>query len=167
MFFTVRYDLLKKIKTRLDTITAAPLKGVNYMDAPGKGLLKTVSILFIVFGAIATVISLVGIVGSAALASVGGVVGTAVGGILLVALVVMMIVSVLELILGIAGLRRSGDPSRANFFITWGIILSILSLIPLLIGAVNGGFQWTSLVGFVLPILYIVGGAMNRKAVTS
>ena len=134
------------------------------MVAPGKGLLKTVSILFIIFGAIAAVISLLGVVGSAALTTVGGVAGTAVGGILLVALVIMLIVSVLELILGIVGLRRSGDPSRANYFIATGVILAILSLIPLVISATTGAFSWTSLVGFVLPVLYIIGGAMNRRA---
>jgi hypothetical protein len=137
------------------------------MVAPGKGLLKTVSVLFIIFGAIATVISLLGVVGSAALTSMGGVAGVALGGILLVALIVMLIVSVLELILGIVGLRRSGDPMRANFFITWGIILCVLSLIPLLIGFTSGGFQWTSLVGFILPVLYIVGGAMNKRTVVT
>ena len=133
------------------------------MAAPGKGLLKTVSILFIIFGAIAALVSLLGIVGSAALTSVGGVAGAALGGVLMVALVIMLIVSVLELILGIVGLRRSDDPARANFFITWGIILAVLSLIPLIISATAGGFQWTSLVGFVLPVLYIIGGAMNKR----
>jgi hypothetical protein len=32
-------------------------------------------------------------------------------------------------------------------------------------GIAGGGFDWTSLVGFALPVLYIVGGNMNKKAV--
>jgi hypothetical protein len=134
------------------------------MEAPGKGILKVVSILFIIFGAIATVISLVGVLGSAALFSpYGGFIG-AVGSILIVATVLMLIVSVLELVLGIVGLKKSGDPRKAGYFITTGILLSALALISMIIGISGNGFTITSLIGFVLPILYIVGGAMNRKA---
>jgi hypothetical protein len=133
------------------------------MDAPGRGLLKTVSILFIIFGAIAAIISLIGMFGSAALSTVGGV-GFAVGGVLFVATVFLLIVSVLELILGIVGLNRAGDPGRAGFFITTGIVLCILALVPMIIGATAGGFTVTSLISFVLPVLYIVGGTMNRRA---
>jgi hypothetical protein len=135
------------------------------MDAPGKGILKVVSILFIIFGAIATVISLVGVLGSAALTAAGGGFSFAVGGILMAATVILLIVSVLELILGIVGLRKSGDPEKAGYFITTGIVLTILSLIPMIINISYGGFSVTSLISFVLPILYIVGGAMNKRAV--
>jgi hypothetical protein len=141
------------------------MKGVSHMNAPGKGLLKTVSILFIVFGAIATVVSLVGIIGSAALGTMGGVAASAIGGMLFVAVILMLIVSVAELILGIVGLNRSGDPHKAGFFITVGIILCVVSLVPLIISATAGVFQLTSLIGFVLPLLYIIGGVMNRKVV--
>jgi hypothetical protein len=135
------------------------------MDAPGKGILKVVSILFIIFGAIATVVSLAAVLGSAALTAAGGGIGYAVGSILMVATVILLIVSVLELILGIVGLRKSGDPGKAGYFITTGIILAILSLIPMIINLSYGSFSVTSFIGFVLPVLYIVGGAMNRNAV--
>jgi hypothetical protein len=134
------------------------------MNAPGKGLLKTVSILYIIFGAIATVIALLGLVGSAALTAWGAA-GYAVGGVLMAALILMLVVSVLELILGIVGLNRSGDPEKANYFITTGIILGILALIPMIISGVAGGL-WTNLVGFVLAVLYVVGGSMNKRTVT-
>ncbi len=133
-------------------------------EAPGKGLLKTVSILFIIFGAIAAIISLVAVLGSAAL-STAGVAGAALGGIMLVAAIIMLIASILELILGIMGLKRSADPHKAGFFITTGIILCVITLIPLIISMSTGIFDFTSLIGFVLPALYIVGGVMNRKAV--
>jgi hypothetical protein len=134
------------------------------LNTPGKGLLKTVSILFIVFGAIATVVSLAGVVGSAALTALGGAVGTALGGILLVALFIMLAVSILELIVGIIGVNRAGNPAKANFFITTGIILGVLSIVPLIIGASTGSFPWMSLISFILPILYIMGGFMNKSA---
>lgn len=135
------------------------------MDAPGKGILKTVSILFIIFGAIATVISLIGVLGFAALSTTGGVIGAGLGGLLMVAAVLLLIVSALELIIGIVGLRKSGDPHKAGYFITTGIVLCILSLVSMIIGIIAGGFTLTSLIGFVLPILYVVGGVMNKRVV--
>lgn len=132
-------------------------------EAPGKGLLKTVSILFIIFGTIATIISLVAVLGSAAL-STAGIAGAAFGGILMVASIFMLIAGVLELILGIMGLKRSGEVHRAGFFITTGIILCVITLVPFIITLSTGAFDITSLIGFVLPVLYIVGGSMNRRA---
>ncbi len=146
-------------------MTVDSSKGDYFMNAPGKGLLKVVSILFIIFGAIATIISLLGLLGSAALSSMGEEVGAAIGGILMVAMVVALISSVLELILGIIGIKKCGDPSKAGYFIVVGIILVVISFVPLIIGITSGGFIWTSLVSFVLPILYIVGGFMNKKVV--
>ena len=135
------------------------------MDAPGKGILKTVSILFIIFGAIAAVICLVGILGFAALSTTGGVIGAGIGSLLMVATVLLLIVSVLELILGIVGLKKCGEPSQAGYFITTGIVLSVLSLVSMIVGIAGSGFTLTSLIGFVLPVLYIVGGYMNRKVI--
>jgi hypothetical protein len=80
-------------------------------------------------------------------------------------MIILLVGSVLELVIGIIGVgKRSGDPSKAGFYIVTGIILCIINLIGLVIGIVNGEFQWTGLIGFVLPILYIIGGAMNKKA---
>lgn len=133
------------------------------MDAPGKGILKVVSVLFIIFGAIATVLSIIALVGSAWLSSQAGNAASALAagftGLLVAGSIVLLITSVLELILGIIGLKKSDEPSQANFFIISGIILSVLALVGLIIY-----FQLTSLISFVLPVLYIVGGAMNKKA---
>lgn len=127
------------------------------MNAPGKGLLKVVSILFIVFGAIAVVVSLIALLGSAALAAYD--VTGALGGILIVGTIIALIASALELVIGIMGVKKSGEPSQANFFIVTGIILCVLQLVSMILN-----FQVTSLIGFVLPVLFIVGGAMNKKA---
>ena len=137
------------------------------MDAPGKGILKVVSILFIIFGAIATVLSIIALVGSSWISNnaaelandATGNIVTGLSGLLVAGSVLMLITSVLELILGIVGLKKCDAPSQANYFIVTGIILSILALIGLIMN-----FQLTSLIGFVLPVLYIVGGAMNKKA---
>ena len=131
------------------------------MNPPGKTLLKTVSILFIIFGAIATIVSMLAVLGTAVLSA-----GTAMAGVLLIAAIVMLIVSALELILGIVGLGRCADPGKAGYFITVGIILCVLALFSLIISIANGSFDFTRLIGFVLPVLYIVGGTMNKKIAT-
>ena len=138
------------------------------MNAPGKGLLKVVSILFIIFGAIATIVSIIAVLGSAILTSaaseLAGEVGAAIGGLLLVGTIIMLIVSVLELVLGIVGVgKRAGDPSKAGYYIVTGIILCVLALVSLILTIANDGSWWTNGIGFVLPILYIVGGSMNKK----
>lgn len=130
------------------------------MNAPGKGLLKVVSILFIIGGALVTLLSIFAVFGSIALAAYVG--GPA--GILVVASIVSLIVGVLELILGIIGLKKCGDPAQSGFFIVTGIILCVLALISLILSIAGGSFSVGGLIGFVLPILYIVGGNMNKKA---
>ncbi|MFZ5975589.1 MAG: hypothetical protein ACOYU3_09350 [Bacillota bacterium] len=132
------------------------------MDAPGKGILKVASILFIIFGAIATFLYVLGFFASAALTTFIGefstVAALAAGGVLMIGIILHLIVSVLELIIGFVGLRKSGDPSDANFFITVGFILGGLALIGMLLN-----FRISGLIGFVLPIMYILGGYMNKK----
>ncbi len=128
------------------------------MNTTGKGILKVVSILFIVFGAIATIVSIVGLIGSAWLTTAtAGFAGL--GGLLIVGTVIALIGSVLELIIGILGVKKCEDPSQNNFFIVTGIVLCALNLISIIMA-----FSVTGLIAFVLPILYIVGGYMNKNA---
>lgn len=132
------------------------------MNAPGKGLLKVVSILFIIGGALVLLLSLLAVgVTIAAISLIGGLAILAVVGTIL-----LIIVGALELILGIVGLKKCGDPAQGGYFITTGIILCALSLVSIILGLVGGGtFDVSGAIGFVLPILYIVGGNMNKKAV--
>lgn len=129
------------------------------MNAPGKGLLKVVSILFIIFGAIATIVSLLALIGSAAITAYLGDLGI----VLILATAIMLIASVLELVLGIVGLKKCSDPAKAGFFIVTGIILCVLTLASMIMNIASAGFSAISLIGFVLPVLFIVGGAMNKK----
>ena len=137
--------------------------------APAKGLLKVTGILLIIFGAIATVVSLIAVIGSAALTSVAGAYGAAaIGGLLLLVTIFSLINSVLSFVFGIMGAgKRSADPSKAGFYVVAGIILAALALISLIMGIASSGFSFTSLIGFVLPVLYIIGGLQNKKAVVT
>lgn len=132
------------------------------MNAPGKGLLKVISILFIIFGVIAAIVSVIALLGSAILTAYAG----GLGAIVMIATIVMLLASVLELIIGIIGIKKCNDPAKAGFFITTGIILCALTLVSLIMSIASAGFSATSLIGFVLPVLYIVGGCMNKKAVS-
>ncbi len=125
------------------------------MNAPGKGILKVVSILFIIFGAIATVVSIFGLIGSAWLSAAT----MGLGGILVVGMVIALLGSALELVLGIVGIKKCDDPSQANFFIVAGIVLCAINLVSMIMY-----FSVTGLIAFVLPILYIVGGIQNKNA---
>ena len=154
------------------------------MNAPAKGLLKTVSILFIIFGAIATIVAILAMVAVAALTAVAsgvasefgeaadvvGEVASSVGGLAILASIIAIINSVLMLVFGIVGVgKKSNDPSKAGFYVIAGIILCVLALLSIILTLAfsTSGFPWTGLISFVLPILYIVGGSQNKKAVVT
>lgn len=130
------------------------------MDAPGKGMLKVVSILFIIFGGIAAIFMLIALFGAMAAASLLG--GFAIGLVLLA--IFGLLLAAVDIVIGIIGLKKCADPSQAGFFIVTGIVLCVLQLISLIWGIASSGFDFLSFIGFVLPILYIVGGNMNKKA---
>jgi hypothetical protein len=116
------------------------------MRDSGKTLLKVISILFIVFGAIATIFSIIGLISLS-------------GTILVIATIILLIGSLIELVIGIIGYKKSSDPSDANFFMVTGFALGIIMLISMVMG-----FSAWSLIGFALPVLYIIGGYMIKRA---
>jgi len=113
-------------------------------------LLKVVSVIFIIFGAIATIISIIELTKLAG-ASTGWVIAS----------IILLLASVIELIVGFIGLKKSDDRSEASFFIVTGAVLSVLTLISMIIG-----FSAWGLIAFALPVLYIVGGYMLRNSET-
>lgn len=150
------------------------------MNAPGKSLLKVVSILFIIFGAIGAVVSALALAASAAGSAIAGAAADAAGsdaatavvavvtGVVIIASVVGLIDSALTLVFGIIGVgKKSGDPGKGGFYVVTGVILCALALVSIILTMAfsTSGFPWSSLINFVLPILYIVGGSMNKKAV--
>ncbi len=131
------------------------------MNAPGKVLLKVVSVLYIIFGSIFALMMILSLFFSAGLASlVEGMLGSLsawIGGMLFVA---FLIPAAVDLIIGIFGIRNAGEPSKAQFFIVTGIILAVLTLITVVFS-----FTVWGLVMFAMPVLFIVGGYMNKNAV--
>lgn len=131
------------------------------MQAPGKGLLKVVSILFIVAGGFATLSSIVGTAGSAWLSRIG----VSSGGMMMAAMISSVIIGVLEILFGILGINRCENPTKGGFFIMTGGILCGLQLLNMVLHSIGIGFvQVFGLLGFILPVLFIVGGVKNKIA---
>jgi len=128
-----------------------------------KLLLKVVSIICIIFGAIACIMGLV--------TMFGGGVFTAYFSFGLAALVVVLgllaiIGGVLELLVGLFGLAGlKGDLGKLKAGIILSIIGIAISVISMIVSIFTGSFSLTSLIGLVLPILYIYSGnaVMNGK----
>jgi hypothetical protein len=66
--------------------------------------------------------------------------------------------------MGIIGVILCGKPHKAKFFIVSGSVICVLGGIHIIIGLIAGTFQITNLLGFVLPMLFIGGGNMNKNA---
>ena len=130
------------------------------MNAPGKGMLKVVSILYIILGGIFALMMVLSLFLAATVSAwMGGILGglgAMAGGLLFV---VLLIPATVDLVIGIIGVKNADEPSRAGFFIVAGFILAGLTLISLIFS-----FSTWGLVMFVLPVLFIFGGYMNRNA---
>lgn len=117
-------------------------------------LLKVMSILYIIMGVAATVVAILAIIGSAML-----VLTNVTAGIMsIVAIVVGCLTGILEFIAGIMGVRGK-NLSACNKI---GICILILALLGVISSIIANAFDWTSLVGIVLSILYLVGVRQSR-----
>lgn len=124
--------------------------------APGSTLIMVVAILFLVFGIIAAI----GLAGLGALLSY-----VAFGGAIVVFSMILSIAMVaLEIVAGILGIRFHNNLSKSDLLFKYSLVLLIVAIISLIFGIATSGAQWTSFVGLVLPILYLIGANMNKKA---
>ena len=108
-------------------------------------LLKVMSILNIVLGAVGCLGGLLALLG-------GTVAGVAVGGILVIATLISCVNGILMLVAGIQGLRFRLD---ASFKL--GVVILVLAVLSLLVSLGSGGSLVTGLVGLAIPILFLVG----------
>lgn len=135
-------------------------------EAPGKGLLKVTGILFIIWGLINAVITILGFAGVGAISSFLGMANNnttaagTIGGILTGVLVLMLIGALFEIIVGAVGVSNSEKPRNASICITLAVIMIILQLVTGFVGV----FNWISIIGLLLPILYLIGAIRNRSS---
>jgi len=137
---------MQKLITAIMSMRQIYLKGIGQMSE-SKFLLKQTSLLMVIFGIVAAVVSLIALIRPEGNTNY-----------MVLSLVLILIASILELIFGALGFRKSDDADRSGYFLTVGII----SIIIMLIAAIVDFSVW-SLVGIVLPFLYVVGGVMLRK----
>jgi hypothetical protein len=127
-------------------------------------MLKVVSILYIIFGGIFALLGVLSLFLATTIAAwMGGMMGGMIGGLGVMAggllCVVLLIPAAVDLVIGIVGVRNAGEPSKSTFFIVTGFILGGLSLIGLILS-----FSIWGLIMLAMPVLFIVGGYMNRNA---
>lgn len=128
----------------------------------GSKFLKVTGILMIVFGALALILSIVAAIGLAALAALD--LNT---WQYTLAVILMLVGSIFELIAGIVGVKNCNKPEKAGTCMVWGIIviaLSVLSNVLTLVGNPDNFSIVTLLTGLVIPVLYLIGAVMNKKA---
>jgi len=139
-----------------------------FMNAHSKGLLKVISILFIIYGAIKILILALGLIGSADQISFYG----GLPGIVIVILILIIAASVFDLIIGIAGLKRYKNTTKGKFYINTGIFLCTLSLASFVLIIAGIGFDFVflgipmaalTLIDLVLSVFFIIGGSINKK----
>lgn len=129
----------------------------------GTGFLKVTGILMIIGGAVSIILSIIAALGIAALAYISD--GTVSSALLYASVILMIVSAVAELVAGIIGVANCKKPEKAGSCIVWGIIVAVLSVAGTVLNSVGGGsFSAFSLIlGLVLPALYIIGAAFNKK----
>lgn len=128
----------------------------------GSKFLKVTGILMIVFGALALILSIVAAIGLAALAALD--LNT---WQYTLAVILMLVGSIFELIAGIVGVKNCTKPEKAGTCMVWGIIviaISVLSDVLTLVGNPDNFSIVSLLTGLVIPVLYLIGAVMNKKA---
>ena len=128
----------------------------------GSKFFKVTGILMIIFGALALILSIVAAIGLAALASLD--LNT---WQYTLAVILMLVGSIFELIAGIVGVKNCNKPEKAGTCMVWGIIviaLSVLSNVLTLVGNPDNFSIVNLLTGLVIPVLYLIGAVMNKKA---
>ncbi|MBS7335716.1 MAG: hypothetical protein KIG48_05970 [Eubacteriales bacterium] len=128
----------------------------------GSKFLKVTGILMIVFGALALILSIVAAIGLAALVALDLNTWQYTAAVIL-----MLVGSIFELIAGIVGVKNCNKPEKAGTCMVWGIIviaLSVLSNVLTLVGNPDNFSIVNLLTGLVIPVLYLIGAVMNKKA---
>ena len=122
----------------------------------GRGLLKGMSIVLIVFGAILLFLAIAGFSvakDASDTLSKYSVDGSEVENAVNKVAIVWLITAIIELVSGIFGIKSCKKPQMAKMCIILGIAIIALQLLSTILA---GGVKAFSIVGFVIPILYVV-----------
>jgi peptidoglycan/LPS O-acetylase OafA/YrhL len=130
---------------------------VTTPNAPGKGLLKVTGILMVIFSSIVLLIAIFGMIALGAMFGALGGSGAATASTLLILLAILP--GIFEFVAGILGIVNANKPEKAGVCLAFGIIVIVLVILSI----ISNGFEWSSPIGLVLPILFIIGAIKNRQ----
>lgn len=85
-----------------------------------------------------------------------------VSGIAYVGLAFIVVLNIMQAVVGILGLRKAEKSHK--FFTVWGTVLLILGIFGLGGGILTPLGICNLLDGIVAPVLFIIGGTKNKKA---
>lgn len=123
---------------------------------PGSKLLKVVGIIYLVF-------SIISAIWGTALSGAFKLIGF--GGIFTVQVILIMVVIVFAVFAGISAIQYHNVIEKVDLLFKVGITLLVLVTVNLIIGVIIVGLiDATSFISFILPILYIIGASLNKKA---
>lgn len=120
-------------------------------------LLKAVSILLIIFGAISAVTGLLGVLGSAAITALGA---GGLGAILIVVTIISCLIGIIEIIAGVKGVKGTNMASCKK----WAVVILVISAIGLILSIIGSSFSWMTIGSLVLAILYFIGANQAQGA---
>ena len=143
---------------------AYPQAGAAYPMTPQRNTLVFVTSIILIVGAaigVFGVIALAGVLGAYDSQVLSSVELPSKGALGLLA-VVGLIGVVFDLFVGVTGVRNASNPAKGDFLVKLGIALVAWAVIGFILNMVlyTTGFQ--GFLGFVLPVLFLVG-AMNLK----
>jgi len=137
------------------------------VKAPGTTILKVVGILMIIFGAISLIVGLAGGALAGVISTVEDETAGEIAGTLAGYSTVVIITSVIEFVAGIVGVALCKKPAKATVCIVFGCLTVIAACVSFVMGIVGDASVSnivSGLVGFVLPVLYLIGAFKNKKA---
>jgi len=126
-------------------------------------LVFVVSILLIIGGAL-SIISGFGLFGLISLVNAAG--GYYAGpsvGLIVITGIIAIVAGAYELIVGIIGVRNADKPAQGGLLFTLGIGLCVITLISMILTIAAGGNAFSGILGFVLPVLFLIGAMNLRK----
>lgn len=125
----------------------------------GSKMLQVVSILMVVFGAIATVFDLIGLIGVFALIALGA------SPLLILAYILLIAGGIAELVVGIIGVVNCKNPEKGQMLLVCGVVIIVLTLLGNILYMIFDSFNVFSLVsGMLFPILFTVGAVQLKNS---
>ena len=124
------------------------------IKGPGQGMLLVVGILYIIFSSF-------GILGAFLIIGGGGLIDSLAGTNLALLGFIALLFAGFNMAAGIAACAMHKKAESANTLFILGIVLVAIAVLDAIITGINA----FTIIGFVLPILYLIGAHQNLTAV--